>query len=54
VSQLIAGNGGKTLDIKIPSLQQANTVRLRLRVKASDGTIVNESIYMTINKMPLQ
>lgn len=54
VSELVTGNAGKTLDIKTRALQNAHSVRLRLRVKAADGTIVNESIYMTINKMPLQ
>jgi hypothetical protein len=38
----------------MPALQKANSVRLRLRIKAADGTVVNESIYMTINKMPTQ
>jgi mono/diheme cytochrome c family protein len=51
ISQMTAS--GKILDIKVPALQQANTVRLRLWVKATDGTIMNESIYLTINKMPL-
>jgi hypothetical protein len=54
VSGLNAGNAGKSLDIKMPALQKANSVRLRLRIKAADGTVVNESIYMTINKMPTQ
>ncbi len=52
VSGLNAGNADKTLDIMVPALQKANSVRLRLRIKAADGTVVNESIYMTINKMP--
>jgi hypothetical protein len=54
VSTITAGNAGQTLDIKVPALQKANSVRLRLRIKAADGTVVNESIYMTINKMPTQ
>jgi hypothetical protein len=54
VSTLRTDPSGKVLDIRIPALQNAQTVRLRLRVKAADGTIVNESIYMTIHKMPAQ
>lgn len=53
ISGFETSKSGDTLDISIPDLQEANTVRVRLRVKATDGNVVNESIYMTINKMPL-
>ena len=44
--------GEQAILINIPKLKKANTVRIRMKIKAADGAVLNETIYLTINKIP--
>ena len=43
---------GKTVHLEIPGLMPVNNMIVRLKLKAADGTRINQEICNTINKMP--
>ena len=52
VAGIGAQAGEQAILLNIPALKKANTVRIRMKIKASDGAVFNETIYLTINKIP--
>jgi len=45
-------NDGKTVLLEIPGLQPVNQMKIKMSLKAADGTTVNQEIHNTINKVP--
>ena len=52
VEGIAAQAGEQAILLNIPALKKANTVRIRMKIKAADGAVFNETIYLTINKIP--
>ena len=43
---------GKTISLEIPTLKPVTNIVLKFKIKAADGTAVNQELDYTINKMP--
>lgn len=43
---------GNAVLVEIPGMVPVNTMRVRFEVKGEDGTVVNDVVYLTINKVP--
>ncbi|HXG46832.1 MAG TPA: hypothetical protein VNO52_04345, partial [Methylomirabilota bacterium] len=41
----------KSVFLEVPGLQPVDQLRIKLGVKAADGTVINEEIYATIHKV---
>ncbi len=52
VDRISTQSADQAILINIPKLEKANTVRIRMKIKAADGAVLNETIYLTINKIP--
>ena len=42
---------GRTVLLEIPGLQPANQMKIKMSLKAADGTAINQEIYNTIHKL---
>lgn len=52
VQKATIGSDGRSIRLSIPVIGPAQNVRLRFRVKGSDGVELTNSVYLTINKLP--
>jgi hypothetical protein len=42
----------KTITLEVPGLQPADQMKIKMTIKAADGSTVNQEIYNTIHKVP--
>lgn len=54
VQSVLLSADGRTISLRIPSLRPVMQMRVRFRIKAADGTPVEQEIYNTINKLALR
>ena len=52
IEKVILNTDNQTVFLKIPELTEVNTLRIRFTVRAADGMMVKNTVYMTINKVP--
>jgi hypothetical protein len=52
IEKAILNTDNQSVFLKIPELTEVNTLRIRFTVRAADGMMVKNTVYMTINKVP--
>ena len=52
IEEIVPGDGGREVFLKIPGLKPVNQVEINLDLVAADGTEFAEQAYLTINKVP--
>jgi hypothetical protein len=52
IEKAILRTDNQTIFLEIPAITEVNTMRIRFTVRAADGIMVKNTVYMTINKVP--
>ncbi|WP_221392890.1 DUF6797 domain-containing protein [Dyadobacter sp. NIV53] len=52
LTEVILRDDNKTIFLNIPDISEANTLRVRFKVNGEDGVKINDTVYMTIQKVP--
>ncbi len=52
IEKAILRTDNQTIFLEIPAITAVNTMRIRFTVRAADGIMVKNTVYMTINKVP--
>ena len=52
IKNIIVSTDGNSLKLIIPDLTQVNQVEAKLSIKTATGQAFNETLWMTINKIP--
>lgn len=52
IAEAVLLEDGRSVLLKIPDIRPVDQMRIQLEVSARDNTVLQESIYLTINKVP--